>query len=224
MNARHAIISKDIVTDAAFSAARVFRTPADVSRHGKDGKNPWDGNTAIGYTRLDPPVWIGGSTTGYPIMTGSQDIIIPRGSIGTQWSRDAQPLDTSVNGIDSKHRDPAPTWSKVIGRKFTDKSITNVNSRCRMNLTCNTVLPESPNFVNLGLSSVHTLDELGYVFIPTTIIGRDIDGSNWLPPGHCISKVTADRVIRTGSEQGYNSKNDFEIGGKIKILGAKIIL
>ena len=66
--------------------------------------------------------------------------------------------------------DPAPTCSKVIGRKFTNKSIADANSSFRMNLTRDAVLTESPNFVNLGLSSVHTSDELGSVFIPATRI------------------------------------------------------
>ena len=72
------------------------------------------------------------------------------------------------------------------------------------------VLTESPNFMNLGLSSVHTSDELGSVFIPTTRIGRPIDGSNLIPPGHIFGEVTADRVIRTRSEQNYSAKTDFE--------------
>ena len=98
-HARRTILSKEIVTNMARSALHVFRTPGDVRRNGTDGTTPWDGSTAIGSTRLDSPVRIGGSTTGSPIRTGSQDIISPRGSIGPQWIRDAQPLDTSINGI-----------------------------------------------------------------------------------------------------------------------------
>ena len=157
--------------DAARSAAHIFQTPADVRWHDTDGTTPQDGNVAIGLTSLTSPVQIGGSVTSSPNRTGSQDIASPRGSIGQQWIRYAEPLDTSINGIYSKQRDPAPTWSKFIGRKFTDESNADVHSRCRMNLTRDTFLTKSPNFVNLGLSSVHTLDELGSVVIPTTRIG-----------------------------------------------------
>ena len=93
-----------------------------------------------------------------------------------------------------------------------------------MNLTCDAVLTEIPNFVNLGLSSAHTSDKLGSVSIPTTRIGRPTDGSNWLPPGHIIGEVTADRVRRTRSEQTILPELILKLGGKIKILGAKIIL
>ena len=195
--------------DVAQSAAHFYQTPADLSRHVTDGTTPSDGNTNIGSTRLAYPFQIGVSTTVSPSRTGSQDIISPRGSIGPQWSRYAQPLDTFINGIYSEHRDPAPTWSKAIGRKFTDESSADVNLRYRMNLTYDAVLTESPNFVNLGILSVHTSDELGSVFVPNTTIGTLTDGSNWLLPGHCIGNVTAYRVIRMGSEQDYNPKTDF---------------
>ena len=78
-----------------------------------------------------------------------------------------------------------------------------------MNLTCDAILTEIPNFVNLGISSVHTSDELRSVFIPNTTIGTPTDGSNWLLPGHRIGNVKADIVIMMGSEQDYNAKTDF---------------
>ena len=93
-----------------------------------------------------------------------------------------------------------------------------------MNLTRDAVLTETPNFLNVGLLYIHTPYGLRFVFIPTTRVRTPRDGSKLLLPGHRIGEVTLDRVIRMGSEQDYNSKNDFEIGGKIKILGAKIIL
>ena len=191
------ILSKEIITDTARSTARVLQTPEDVRRNGTDRTTPWDGNTSIWSTSLASPVCIGGSNTGSPRRTGIQDIISPRGSIGTKWIRDAQPLDTYINGIYSKHRDPAPNWIKVSGRKFTEKSSPNINSRFRMNLTRDDVLTESPNVVNLDILSVHTSNELGSVFIPTTRIGTPTEGSNWLPPGYCIGEVTEDILRRT---------------------------
>ena len=58
LHARCTIISKEIVTDTARRAARVFRNPSDVSRHGTDGTTPQESNTAIGSTRLAPLVQI----------------------------------------------------------------------------------------------------------------------------------------------------------------------
>ena len=88
-----------------------------------------------------------------------------------------------------------------------------------MNFRSDAVLAESPNFLNLGIGCVHTLDELGSVFIPTPIIGTPTDGSNWLLASHHIGVVTADRVSRTGSEQDYNAKTDFETRRKNQYFG-----
>ena len=64
--------------------------------------------------------------------------------------------------------------------------------------------------MNLGLSSVHTLDELGSIFISTNRIGSPTDGSNWISYIHCIGEVTLDRVIWKIPEKDYSYKTDFE--------------
>ena len=79
-----------------------------------------------------------------------------------------------------------------------------------MNLAHDTVLTKSPNFMNLGVSSVHTSDELVSVCIPTTRIRRPVDGYYWLPPCHLIGEIILDRVSGARPEQNYNSKSDFE--------------
>ena len=78
------------------------------------------------------------------------------------------------------------TFSKLISRKLSDKSSADVYSRCWMNFTCDAVLAESPSFMNLGFSSFHASDELRSFRIPANRIRRDINGSNWIPPGHLI--------------------------------------
>ena len=96
-----------------------------------------------------------------------------------------------------------------------------------MNLTHDAVITEIPNFMNLGLSSVHTLDELGSVFITTTRIVRLTDGSKWILPGHIIDEVTSDRVSRMRPEKSIIPKFILKLGEEewqIKILGAKIFL
>ena len=79
-----------------------------------------------------------------------------------------------------------------------------------MNFASDTVLSESTNFMDLGLSSVDTTDEIGTVFDPTTIIGLATHGSNWLPRNYRISEATADRVRRTESKHSSNLKSVFE--------------
>ena len=197
LHTHQSIRSKENVTDAARRGARVFKYPTMVNWNYRDGTIPRDANTVGIVEILNIPIMIGYGTSFSPTRRGSQEIGSPSGSIGPQEVRDAQQLDTSINGIYDKHRDPAPNFSKVIGRKLSEKSSANICSRCRMNLTRDSVFTESPNFMNLGLSYDHTSDELGSVSIPTKKIGRSTDGSNWLLPDHLIGEVTPDRASRT---------------------------
>ena len=64
--------------------------------------------------------------------------------------------------------------------------------------------------MNIGLSAVHTLDELGSFSNPATIIGRPANGSNWLLPGHIIDEFTSAIMVRKRSEKNYSPKTDFE--------------
>ena len=72
------------------------------------------------------------------------------------------------------------------------------------------VLSKSPNFMDFGLSSVNTTDELGSLFLATTKIRRPTDGSNWILPVHDSSEATADKVIRAKANNHYNLKSEFE--------------
>ena len=118
--------SKMIVTDAAHSGARVFRTPRGVSRTGRDGTTPWDGNTSKRSLMFNYLVLIGGGTTVSPNRTGSQEIISPKGPTGPVEVRNAQIFHTSIHGDLTKNGDPKPTLSKVIGRKLSHNYSTDI--------------------------------------------------------------------------------------------------
>ena len=152
---------------------------------------------------------------------GMQEIGIPSRFIGTDEVRNAQPFNTSINGITDEHSDPAPTFGSEIGCKLFKKSIANVYSPCRINFTCDAILAEMPNFMNMGISPVHTSDELGSFKNPTTRIGRAINEPNCLLPGHLIGEVAANRIIRARSEQNYSSKTNFEMRGGNQDFGCQ---
>ena len=90
-----------------------------------------------------------------------------------------------------------------------------------MNFRSDTVLSESPNFMNFGLSYVKTTDKIGSVFVPTTRVGRTTNVSNWILPGHDISKATTDRVSKTNTNNHYTFKSELRLGEKFKILCAQ---
>ena len=177
--------------------------------------------------RATTPVQICNGHSVPPISIRSQEIEGPMRSIIPQEVRNAEPLNASINIISSKNRDPTPTWSKVRGRKFINESSTDVYVCIRMNIASDTVLRESPNFMDLGLLFVNTTDELRSVFYPTTRIGSSTHGPNWLLCIHCISEATADRVSGIKSKHNYNFKSVFETRrDKVvdQYLGVKIIL
>ena len=123
--------------------------------------------------------------------------------------RNAQPFHTSINGNSSQNENHMPTFSKLIGRKLSDNSRSDIYLHCWVNFTCDAVVTKIPNFMNLGLSDIHTLDEFGSFSIPANRIVWPNNGSNWIHPGHLVSEVIAAIMSRTRSEQNHISKTDF---------------
>ena len=123
---RQTIALKEIVTNAACSGARVLSYTVVINQKYTNRKIPRDGKTSRSPPRLTTPLRIGGGPSISPTRTGNQDIGSPSESIGPVKVRNAQPLHTSINGISSKHRYPAPTSSKVIGCKLSDESSANI--------------------------------------------------------------------------------------------------
>ena len=210
MHAVRAVLYKEIVTGTTRSAAGVLKDPPVVNWKDVSGLIPQDRNTNVMPPRATTPVRTGTGPSIPPISIGSQKIEGPRRPIISQEVRNGDPLDAYINRTPSKHRDPTPTWSKVICRKITNESSADVHARGRINFGSETVLSVIPNFMDLGLSSVDTTDELGSIFASTTIIGLAKHGSNWLPRSHCISEATADRARGTKAKNYYNLKSEFE--------------
>ena len=203
MNARQTVLLKEIVTDTARCGQRIFRTPREVNRTGRDGTMSRDRNTAVAAFRLTYPVQICHSTTDSPIQNSNQDIINPIGPITPLWTRNAEKLKTSIDGFFADDRVLKPIFSNVVGCKFADNCIVNVNLPCRMNSGSNVVFTQNPNFINLGIASVNTTDKLGSIRNPTTRVGRPTSRSNRIRHGHDIEEATSDRVSETRSHSEY---------------------
>ena len=194
LHAVHRVLSKDIVVGVSRSAARIFEGPPVVNLKDTGETTPREKST-VGITpRATTPVRVGTGPLVSPTRMGSQDIGGPRRFIVPQEVSNTDTLDASINGIYSKHTDPAPTWSKLISSKFSKESSSNIYYHFRMNRASDNVLRESPNFMDLGMSYFNTTDELGSVFFPTTRIGYPTHGSKWITRSHFISEATADKV------------------------------
>ena len=93
------VLSKDIVTDAVRSGARIFRTPREVSSIGRDSTTPKNRNTVVAAARSTSPVKICHITIESPSQNRNQDIVNPIEPVSPQWIRNAKRLKTSINGF-----------------------------------------------------------------------------------------------------------------------------
>ena len=90
-----------------------------------------------------------------------------------------------------------------------------------MDFTSNSVGTEAPNFVNLGITAVNTLDEFDTFGTPATRVRSPTVSSHWSAPGHVFGEATAVGMSGTRSEQKYSYKTDFEIWRKNQDFGSK---
>ena len=199
-----------MVTGVTCSAAGVLKDPPLVNWKDASRTITQDRNTVVMPPRTTTPVRTGNGPSVSPISIKIQKIEGLRRPIIPQEVRNAELRDAYINRITSEHRDPMPSWSKAVGIKLANKSSADVYARCRMNLASDTVLRKSPNFMDFGLSSFNTTDELGSFFAYTTTIGSAMHGSNWLLSNHCISEDTSDRASRTKAKNHYNFKSEFK--------------
>ena len=72
-----------------------------------------------------------------------------------------------------------------------------------MNFASNSVFGKNPKFVDLGLSSAHTADELKSIFGPGTRAGGLTDNSDGLTSRHRIAEAIADIVSETKAYSDY---------------------
>ena len=179
LDARHTVLSKEIVTDTVRSSKRIFWTLRGVSWTGRDGSTPRDVNTAVAAARLNPPIQIFNINSDYPMRIWTRDIFNLIGPAGLQWISNAEKVKTSINGIFDENSGPRPSFSKLVICKVTGDPRVDVNSRGGMNFRSNTVVTPNPNFVNFRLVSVNTTGKVGYVSVPTTRVGRPTNISDW---------------------------------------------
>ena len=171
---------KTVITDAEHSSAPVLQNPhRHVRRTGRNVTTPRDREVSgLG----KGPVFIGGIVP--PTRTGSPEIVNPHGSAGSVGVMDTQIFNTSIDRNLAKNGDSTPIFSKVIRKKLSHDSISDIYLRCRVDFTSNTIRNEAPDFMHLGILAFNASDELRSFVTPATRFGRPADVSNWYAPGH----------------------------------------
>ena len=133
LHAVRAILHKEIVKGETHSTAGVLKDPPVVNWKDKIGTIPVDRNTFEIPPRTNTQVCTGTGPSIPPISIGGQKIEVPRRSIIPQEVRNDRPLDSYINRNPAIHRDPTPSWSKVIGNKTITNKSANVYARGHLN-------------------------------------------------------------------------------------------
>ena len=185
-------------------------TPREVSRTGRGGSTPRDVTTAVATARLtlQIPNFIG--TSDSPTRAGNQDIVSPRRSIIVQQGRNDDPFDSPINLFLDVHGQPTSIFSKVIGTKTVSRENTDVYAHERMDFASNSVVAESPNFLDLGLSPANKADKLKSIISPTTRVKGLTDSSKWIASRHGCKEVTARKVSEEKAYSNYIKNSEFE--------------
>ena len=125
---------------------------------------------------------------------GNQDIFSPSHPSIAKRGRNAEPFDASINGFLAINEHSTSYSSGVISFETVSAEVADVNPLERMNFASNSVLGETPNFVNLRLSPSHTSDKLKSIFTSATRAGGLTDNPNYIASRNFIAEVTADRA------------------------------
>ena len=199
------------VTDAARSCARICRTTGKLIRTERDSATPRDASSSETRSRFSfqSPIFVATSVS--PAQFRHQDIVNTRHTGSTvKMDRSANPFDAYINVHPAKNNDSASFFSHEVGLEVVSGEVANVDASKRMNFTSNTVLGETPKFVDLRLSTVNTADKLNSAFDHITRKEGLTDHSNWLASRHHIAEVTEGRVSEVQSYSDYNNNSEFE--------------
>ena len=127
-------------------------------------------------------------------------------------------MDAVVDEKFSHDWDSTSIFSKVIGDKLSDGSIWDLYTHYGKNVSADTVQNQTPKFVDLGFSTIISLDEVSGISTTATRIQNPADGVYWRAPNHVFDENTA---VRVSEAKSITIKLSFNFGKKIRNLSAK---
>ena len=113
-------------------------------------------------------------------------------------------MDAVVNGKLPNGLDSASIFSKVVGHKLSDGSIDDLYLRYRMNFVGDVIQTQTPQFMDLGLSTINALDESSVLSTPATRIKMSTGGSHWSALDNVFGEETAVGMSEAKSDHEYN--------------------
>ena len=124
---------------------------------------------------------------------------------------DTPKLDAVIDGNLPDDLDSASIFSKVIGHKLSDSSSSDIYLLCRIKSAADTVQTQTPQFIDMGLSTINTLNESSGLRNPLIRIRRPTDGSDWSMPDHVFGEVIVVGISEAKSDHEYHYKTEFQI-------------
>ena len=198
------------VTDAACSCTRIFRTTGKVRRTGRDVSTPKDVNSSETNFRLNSPSPGSNPNSITPVRYGAQDVISPSHISIAKRDRNAEPLEAPIDVSLAVNGQSTSFFRKVIVLETVPGEVADVNACERMNFTSNSVLGESPKFMDLGLSPANTADKLNSVLSSATRAEGLTENSEWIASRHGCKEFTLGIVSKAKAYSDYIKNSEFE--------------
>ena len=108
--------TKGVITNAVRSSPHIIQTPGIISRMGRVGTTPRDGDFVIRPPQGNSPILIGGTPVSPTCgIMASQEIFNKHGSTGSAEIRDTQTFDISIDGNLAENGYFTPNFIKVTG-------------------------------------------------------------------------------------------------------------
>ena len=188
--------TKEIVAEAVLVDGWLNRTPWQVIRMGVYGSTPYEICNAVSVKNALSPFLI--------------EIFATLPTCGLDTSLEiANKLHSSYPGLVGKNQnlvavvdrklpndmDYAYIFSIVIGQNTSKGFSRDLYTRCRMNFADDPVQTQTPQFMNLGYSTINTSNERSALSTPATRILGHTNGSHCSTPYHVCGEAIEVRVI-----------------------------
>ena len=122
-----------------------------------------------------------------------------------------QKLDAVIDRKLPDDLDSASIFRKVIGHNLSDGSSGDLYLHCRMNFTDDVFQTQTPKLMDLGFSTINTLDESSHLSNFATRIQRPTDISHWSAPNNVSGEAKSLGMSAAKSDNDNNYKTKFQI-------------
>ena len=204
--------TKEVIADTASGGAWDNRTTWQVRRTGVNRITPGNICNAV-IVKNDPSLVLIGIVVTFPpcVLDAILKVANKEQSTSPTLVGKTQKLDVVYDGNFPDNMDYASVFSKVIGHKLSYGSSGDLYLRCRINFVAGVFQTQTPQFMDIGFSTIISLDEISGISTPTTSTQRPRCGSHWRATDHVFGEVTAVGMSEEKSDHNYNHKTEFQI-------------